>query len=485
MELTKAIQPTITLTLGQAAAFESLKNVYPEYYDHVGLFERILKCAQHMLQYSGEIYRMRASETRPNDFYITGREFYIVQAKAGSGAQSSAFFVVQITLDGGQTKNMLIKTARRPFKPEVEKLALLSPESKLSGNIDHFKGTFKLYQIEGYLALFEASSCDFCHINYQGTFFPVSFILRQLISVGDGVASFHRADLVLRDIKGANLLANWEDVPGKHPESRPGKVTDFGLVMKLAPEGRLHSTSCTPVYAAPYIWPDICHQKYRVIEGKRPYEGGVQGKASDIFGIGRTIQRDIIPQILFQIAEKKRILEVKPFLEMFLKSAPLLKGKLSDQELLAYERVNPGYVIHLGVDQQGNDILQIFHNENEVLDRTLRAIDYIQDCLDPHEIEKLRGLARLARDLQVTQKEVLLASLGVSKENEKDLLIQAVIRRLHEINGISHSSSTPVGLFPMPAEEVSSPSSATKQVEERASKRSRESSSTPETKLQT
>ncbi|MCP5505322.1 MAG: hypothetical protein H7A38_00365 [Chlamydiales bacterium] len=422
--------------IAPAPALESLKAVFPSYHDHLGLFERIKHCAQRIEHHAGEIYRMDGSETLSKSFYVTSREFYIVQAKAGSGTFSSAFFVVQVLLERGETRNMLIKVARKPFDSEKEKLALLSPASKLSENIDHFRGSYKIHGKEEYVALFNASSCDFCHINYSKMALPVTFIIRQLISVGEGVASFHRANLILRDIKGANLLANWEEISGSEPEVRPGKVTDFGLVISLAPEGTKHSTTCTPTYAAPYIWENIVCQRRRIIQGKSPHEGGFQGKASDLFGLGRTIQFDLIPQILLQVAKRNAFPDIEPYVEMFLRPQTL-KGRYSDMQLLAYERVNPGYVFHTGMDREKNDHLWVFKTEQEMYEKTLGAIRLIEPFLSKDEITKLKELAQLARDLQVTQKDRLLALLGVDKENEGDLLIQAFIKRLQAIYNIT------------------------------------------------
>lgn len=445
------IQQTLTLTPGQSAAFEAFKRVYPNYHDHENLFERILKVVAGMKNQIGELYKANASETRPNDFYISDKEFYIVQAKAGSGVQSAAFFVIKIPLDGSPTKRLVIKVARNPFNPEVEKLSVLSPHSKLSPNIDHFIATYKIYKREKYdreeyIALFEASSCDFCHVDYKKIIFPVSYIGSQLLSVALGIASFHRADLVLRDIKGGNLLANWEEIDGKEPESRPGKVTDFGLVMKLRSEGVKHSTALTPSHAAPYIWDNILCQKYRNIGGTRPYEGGFQGKAADIFALGRTIQYDVIIQILIQIAEKNDILEIMPFVEMFIRPPAKVVRKLSDQELLAYERANPGYVFHFGQDPQGRDVLQVYHHESQVFEKTVEAIDLLVMQLnekgvrfDESEVEKLKALAELSKNLQVIRKEDLLSILGVTEENNRDLLIQAVAVELQKILEIPSS----------------------------------------------
>lgn len=438
-------------TSGQTVAFESLKKVYPSHHDHGDLFARILKLSSVMKGYVGEILLSKASLVRPHDFYISGREFYIVQAIAGKGTFSATFFVVQISLEDGATANRVIKISKTPFEPEKEKLTLLSPASMISEHIDHFKETYKIYGTEKYIALFDASSCDFCHINYLKMRTPVSFAIHQLLSVARGIASFHRADLILRDIKGNNLLANWTEMPDKTPEERPGKVTDFGLVDRLSPEGKKHSTACTPTYAAPYIWENILCQKYRAIRGIHQHEGGVQGKGSDIFGLGRTIQYDMIYRMLIQLAGENGVGEVRPFIEMFLKPTRL-SGKYSDKELLGFERVNPGNVIYLGLDQGGTDSLQVFLPPDTVLERTLKAIDYLQGHLGENEIKKLRGLAHLARDLQVTQKQMLLEILKVENENEGDLLIKGVISRLEEIDGVRPSVSRAIEFAPVPEE---------------------------------
>ena len=441
MELTSISQPRLCTT-EQSAAFEAFRRVYPGYHDHQGLFNRIQQVVQKMQQHAEEIYQLDKIERRPDEiFYVTGKDVYIRQGDAGKGTRSSAFFVVQISLENGTTKNMLIKVARKPFKPEQEKLALLTPNSKISENIDHFKGAYKIQNKFGsYAALFEASSCDFNHIDYKKTSLPASFAMKQLLSVADGMASFHRANLVLRDIKGPNLLANWENLPGKAPEERPGKVTDFGLVMELPIAGTKHTTAGTPHYMAPYIWENILCQKYRFVQRTRLHEGGYQGKEADLFALGRTIQYDVIMRLLEQVAEKEHILTVKPLIQMFLKTT-LYTEQFSDNELLAYEEANPGYVFHCGLNE-GKDKLEVFRNEEEVYKKTLDAISLVERVLEEHEVGKLRDLAKLARDLQATTKEKLLTTLDVSDGNKKDDLIQAVITRLR---GIEDSHPTRLG----------------------------------------
>jgi serine/threonine protein kinase len=265
----------------------------------------------------------------PDPFYVTGKDLYIPRGEAGQGAQSSAFFVVQISLDDGQTKNMLIKVAQKAFKTEQDKLDFLSPNSKASKNIDHFKGAYKIQNNSGYIALFEASRSDFTHIDYKNVRLPVLFVFKQLLSVADGIASFHRADLVLRDIKGANLLANWKDVSG---EEGQGKVTDFGLMKELSLEGTQHKTAGTPTYMAPYIWDNIINQKLRK---------GFQGKEADLFALGRTIQYDVIVRLLDAFGG----VHVNADIRTFIKPHAILLQNMADKDLLvAYEQNNLGHV---------------------------------------------------------------------------------------------------------------------------------------------
>ncbi|WP_316355613.1 protein kinase domain-containing protein [Candidatus Neptunichlamydia sp. REUL1] len=310
------------------------------------------------------------------------------------------------------------------FRREVECLSLLTPESKKSPNIDHFKGVYNVCnEKESYIALFEEGCCDFCNIPYSEIKKPVSFALTQLISIGEGIASLHRSDLVHRDIKGKNLLVGCGEAPGK--------VTDFGMLQKCGPKGETHSTACTPFHAAPYIWSNILGQKYRTKSGQRKDEGGFQGKAADIFSLGRTIQYDVINSIIIHLCEKAEV-DIKDLVRIFLFPRKF-SGHISDKKLMAYETINPGYVFYMERTERQEEYILIFEKETEVYERTLKIIHLLEGCLEDLEYFKLVGLTALARDLQVTNKASLLGSFGLTEENQSDQLIQKVLERLRII----------------------------------------------------
>lgn len=421
MEITSVSQQN-TLIAEQSTAFEALKKAYPNYSDHKGLFDRIQKISKDMQQHAEEIYQLDVVGQHSDDFYVTGKDVYFLQREAGKGGQSSAFFVIQISLEDGQTKNMVIKVAQKAFKTEQDQLDCLSPKSKVSKNIDHFKGAYKIQNNSGHIALFEASRSDFIHIDYKNMRLPVLYATKQLLSVADGIASFHRADLVLRDIKGANFLANWKDVPG---EEEPGKVTDFGLVKKLPPEGTKHSTNGTPTYMAPYIWDNIVDQKLR---------RGFQGKEADLFALGRTIQYDVILRLFETFGGARAYADINAFI----KPRVISLQNMANENLLAYERSHPRHVFWIG----GNKF-KVFQDEKEVYQHTLNIIDEMGQHFSEDEREKLKDLAELARDLQATTKKKLLKTLGISNGNERDHLIQAVITRLKKIESSKPKVCTP------------------------------------------
>lgn len=450
------VKREIQMSPEQITALGHLKVVYPEYQDPNGLIGRIIQVVAYLKenQLGESACFMPVSATRDRAIFITTREFQVVQKAAGKGAQSTAYFTVSIPLDGGNPKNQLIKRSKKAFKPEVERLKRLSPASKLSGNIDHFMGTYSMLrmsqsglELAGYVAMFNASSCDLCHIDYGRVSCRAKFITRQLVNIAEGIASFYRADIVLRDIKGANLLCNWEG---------PGKVTDFGLVQPLAPEGKKHSTTLTPKYAAPFIWESILGQKYRAIEGKRSCEGGYQGKAADIFALGRTLQLDVLNLILRQLGSAYRI-PVAHFVDHLL-IPEKHSGKYSDQELLAFERMHPGKVFHIGVDQNGRDHLNIFKDARVVYGYTSQAIELFKSPLSDDEYQMLVELASLAMELQNPSKEGLLAYLGVEEENVADCLISVVRDRLERIRDIH--TPLPFPLFVQKRKGAMSPDNA-------------------------
>lgn len=432
-----SVQP---LTLGQHTALTHLQNVYPSYSDHNGLISRIIRVMSLLQQQPGSSLHMPVSLTRDRAIFITEREFHVVQKAAGQGAHSTAFFTTAISMDGSKPKNQLIKVARKSFDPEVKNLKFLSSASQTSSKIDHFVGTHPLFKqtayecaLSGYIGVFNASGCDLSHIDYTSAKLGVYFIMPSIFDMVDGIASFHRADVVLRDIKGPNLLCN--------PWDGPGKVTDFGLVRKLGPEKQKHDTAVTPRYAAPYIWDSILGQKYRFIAQQHHYHyaGGYQGKAADVFAFGRTLQLDVINLALKQYAKKHGI-SLAPYLERLLVPSALV-GDYTDADLLAFEAADPGRVFYVARNREGKDILHFFRTPEEVYQSSLAATERLQGVMERDEIFLLRKIALLAKELQTTSKEELLAFLEVENENEGDALMRAVRNHLQTIQE-QHSPAT-------------------------------------------
>lgn len=412
------------LTPLQQKLITQLQTVYPELSDFQGMLLRIEHIRMVGIKRSQDASVLRPSDGYPRMVFVTKTGFHVVQKAAGSGSYSTAYFTVEISFSGENPRNRVVKYSTESFKPERVLLDELSPASKTSNKIDHFIASYFVKGQGRYLGVFEPSDCDFTKIDYGTVRMPVSFICRQLIDVAEGIASFHRRDIILRDLKGANLLINVEG---------PGKVTDFGYLRKVRPEGMKHEATGTAYYIAPFIWDSILGQKYWDCPTGAPHEGGYQGKASDIFSLGRVIYMDVLARLVRSFGKKHQLEAVTiPFsaTEVIPRK---IEGKFTDDVLMGFERKYPGRVIR-DACYRDRDVLYIFEDHEQMYQNVLHVINQFEGFVHEAELEKMRGLALLARDLQNPSKEGVLEMLGVDVENAGDFLVQGVIQRLQAIS---------------------------------------------------
>ena len=411
------------LTQQQEKYLESLSKIYADHPDLKGLVVRLEQVRQELLVNPERACVIEESSNVSRKMYVTRDEVHIVQKKAGEGSYSMVFFTVAMLFKDATIVNRVVKVSDEPFDKEVEILNGLSPASKTSNKIDHFIGSFYIPNLESNLAVFEPSDCDFTAIDYTKIILPVFFICKQLCNVLEGIASFHRQDIVLRDIKGANLLANIEGA---------GKVTDFGYLMKVKPEGEKHDATASVFYVAPYIWTSILGQKYWEYDESNPVSGGYQGKAVDVFAIGRVIQFDIFQEMIKQFGEQYSV-PVAHFVDV--QNAPrLIEGDYTDEELLEFDKAYPGRVFRDAAnDVEDEDRLYIFEDRATALENTQQVINKFRGRLPKGEIRRMEQLAELAMQLQNPSKEGLQSFLGVNHENDQDLLIMAVFQKMKKI----------------------------------------------------
>ena len=361
------------------------------------------------------------NQVNPYSMIVTNHTLHVVLKEVGNGSYSDVYFTEAIEFKDGSCSKKIIKSAEIPFEDEIKMLEMLSPDSKASFKIDHFAGSFFAPQEKLYLGVFQPSDCDFTKVDYHKLQSPVSFICRQLIDVCEGIASFHRRDIILRDIKGRNLLINYQG---------PGKVTDFGFLMKMAQPGTKHEALGTVLYVAPYIWDSILGQKYWNRK-QASFVGGYQGKASDLFSIGRVIQFDVLRLMISQLGERYQV-PVLTF--VMIESTPRKQiGKFTDEQLEAFEQSAPGRVLRDANSSKDQDILYIFDAPEMMYGKTVEQINKFKGKIPDAELKKMEKLAELAKELQNPSKQGLLDFLKKQNESAGDELVQEVLKQLHKI----------------------------------------------------
>lgn len=291
------------------------------------------------------------------------------------GVQSSVFkgaFTVSPTSPMKTTR--VLKKSKISFSPDVNNLKGV--------NTRHINFIKQKFDCNGqYYAICEASKCDLTQVNYQELDKPVTYLLSQLIPIGEGLADIHKEGKIHRDIKGKNLLVE------------PAKITDVSLVRDEPAFNTTHLTTVTPFYAPPFIWKDLKAQISR---------NGRQTRVADLFSLGRTIQYDLI----------FRLLCVKHYREYIL---PINKFKFTNDELEIHQKATP-YLI-FDIIRKHERLIKLPSGE-ELYKVTEELIT--NSSLNEEEKVKLKSLAALARDLQ-------------NFDPEKIPSIEEVISRLKEI----------------------------------------------------
>lgn len=203
----------------------------------------------------------------------------------------------------------------------------------------------------------------------------------------------------------------------------------------------------------------VLGQKYRFVVDDIAVSGGYQGKAADVFAFGRVIQRDVLNTLIMNLGEALGI-PIVPFVLEFLMPRSIPPRKFSDKELQSFQEMNPGRVVHIGVNPQGLDVILIYDTSENIYRYTLQILDRLEkasDRIPSSEFLKLRELARLAKDLQEVDKEVFLTSLKVRNEDQKDDLMAEVQRRIAVVQGVSDQSVSRKLSFARRAEDEEDP----------------------------
>lgn len=320
---------------------------------------------------------IEASLNNP-ELFILSDSILVALENAGNGAQSSVSRVNRVSEKGSPLRKCIVKTSKQSYDRETILFEqCLSPNSRKDPRIDHILGTYKTQtKPKKYLAICENSDMDLTHFDYKSMRSPIKFIIGQLRDMAGGLQTLHRKNLIHRDIKGANLLINYQ---GR------GKVTDTGLLREDT-FGEIHQTSCTPPFAAPFIWKNLQDQLTRV---------GYQGTKSDVFSFGRTLQYDVILRILNDLSSRHDV--------------DLISLCKDINASLQY--YNSDLDVHLGrvilVERKTSIVAYVFPLREAMYTHTLTAIELFKKYLSPLEFDRLNGLAKLAFELQANVPESL------------------------------------------------------------------------------
>ncbi len=332
--------------------------------------------------------------------FFSNRHLWVTDRLCGEGSSSTAYHAKVYRRESDQVTECVIKVAGGSFRAQQNLLQNVDPNFGRCATIDQFTWVADLGSIG--VASCAVSECDLTQFNFRKEEEPATFITGQLINWADGIGRLHAADLIHRDIKGANLLVN---------HKKPGCVTDFGLLCKI---NQRRSVSGSRSYASPAIWGSL----------KDQYEGrGWQMKEDDLYAFGKTIQRVVLRRLIAQNGG----------------DVSKLKGHLfsvvykNDAQLQKLEREFPGRVLLHRKRREGYVDYWVFPDREDVYQVTVEAIARLK--LGAVECEKLRRLAALARDLTSPVRSEICRALGVDPREgaESDQLMASVKMRLEAI----------------------------------------------------
>jgi serine/threonine protein kinase len=346
-----------------------------------------------------------AVELRPKGsggrYLLTSKAFYVVLGEAGKGASTTVYHAKRHQLDGGMVAKKVVKISEHGFEDQANYLNKLSPNSKGSKKIDHFDGLFRLGN-QG-MAVCDPSDRDLNHVDFTELEMPATTVVKWLGDYLEGLAAFHRENMVNRDVKGGNFLVS----------EKGAKITDFGLCLKVS--DKEHYTATTLTHAASFIWPDFKAQLER---------RGKQTKAADIFAIGRLIQLDVLNRLIRQFSKKYKL---------GISTRGLTPRQLSEDSVEKVRDAHEKYgnQVITGPSSENGYASFVFRDPQVVFEKCVEAINQLTMIPSPEQ-KKLRALARLARELQQPTREGVCEELHAHRfeENAHDLLIQKVVYRL-------------------------------------------------------
>lgn len=318
---------------------------------------------------------------------VTRDEIHRMGAQVGAGAYSEVFASKAMTLvrkegfSPSRPKPMVLKKGRNSkHSVELEARRLksaLTPQSKSSKYIDRYQGVYRT-SLGMPVSVHERFDRTLDEMKFDHLPMPVSYVLPRLRGAMEGLASIHRGGSVHRDIKGPNILVMDGD------SKRPGALTDFGLLRKR--DEKEHSTTGTVIYLAPFIFKDFDGQIQR---------RGIQTPAADIFAFGRTLQIDVLANMLKKLGKKKGV-DVADLMQEILPKK--IKGSLDEMRSLGEKYPNQAFYSKGASGQP--DSVYLFSTAEHGHQKMLELLARFENHFSASEIQVFRELALIARDLQ-------------------------------------------------------------------------------------
>ena len=318
---------------------------------------------------------------------VTRDEIHRMGAQVGAGAYGEVFASKAMTLvrkegfSPSRPKAMVLKRGRNSkhsAEEEARKLKkVLTPQSKSSKYIDRYQGVYRT-SLGMPVSVHERFDRTLDGVKFEHLPMPVSHILPRLRGAMEGLASIHRGGAVHRDIKGPNILV----MDGI--SMRPGALTDFGLLMEK--KQTEHRTTGTVPYLAPFIFKDFEGQIQR---------RGVQTPAADIFAFGRTLQVDVLANMLKKIGKEKGV-DVADFMQEILPKK--IEGSIDELRSLGEKHPHLAFYNKGAPDKP--DSVYLFSTAEHGYQKILELLARFESHFSTSEIQAFKELALITRDLQ-------------------------------------------------------------------------------------